>query len=119
MFLADLNSRILWFGNGSEGGANDIAGRLSRDNISTALSRRAALGAAVAVVAAPAIAEECRIGPPEHPHGPNVWMNMDQTELDAAYDQAFYAPLRAQIIARAASNSELTRKRLGPPRREA
>ena len=71
------------------------------------------------MVAAPAIAEECRIGPPEHPHGLNVWMNMDQIELDAAYDQAFYAPLRAQIIARAASNSELTRKRLGPPRREA
>jgi arylformamidase len=96
-----------------------FAGRLSRRHIGQALSRRAVLGTALAVVAAPALAEECHIGPPEHPHGPNVWMNMDQIELDAAYDQAFYAPLRAQIIARAASNSELTRKRLGPPRREA
>jgi len=46
-------------------------------------------------------------------------MDMDQVELDAAYDQSFYAPLRAQILARLASNSELARARLGTPRREA
>ena len=34
---------------------------------------------------------------------------MDQVELDAAYDQIFYAPLQAQIIRRQASNSELER----------
>ena len=45
-------------------------------------------------------------------------MGLDQIELDAAYDQAFYAPLRLQILKRLASNSELTRARLGPPRRE-
>ena len=45
-------------------------------------------------------------------------MGLDQVELDAAYDQAFYAPLRLQILKRLASNSELTRARLGPPRRE-
>jgi arylformamidase len=84
-----------------------------------ALSRRAALAAAAATIAAPALAEECHLGPPEHPQGPSVWMNMDQVELDAAYDQLFYAPLARQNIARAASNSELTRQRLGPPRREA
>ncbi len=95
-----------------------FAGPFSRRHISTALSRRAALGAAVALFAAPAIAEECHIGPPEHPHGPNVWMNMDQIELDAAYDQSFYAPLARQILARAVSNSELVRRRLGPPQRE-
>jgi hypothetical protein len=33
-------------------------------------------------------------------------MDMDQAELDAAHDQAFYAPLRAQIAKRRASNSE-------------
>src|SRR5690348_10606473 len=83
------------------------------------MSRRAALGAAASVIAAPALAEECHLGPPEHPHGPNVWMNMDQVELDAAYDQSFYAPLARQILARAVSNSELARQRLGPPQRQA
>jgi arylformamidase len=53
------------------------------------ITRRAALGGAAAMVAAPAFAEECRIGPPPHAKGPVVWMDMDQVELDAAYDQAF------------------------------
>ena len=44
---------------------------------------------------------------------------MDQVELDAAYDQSYYAPLADQIRARFASNSELVRARLGSPRREA
>jgi len=46
-------------------------------------------------------------------------MDLDQVELDAAYDQIYYAPLQAQIISRLASNSELVRTRLGAPRREA
>jgi hypothetical protein len=69
-------------------------------------TRRAALGGAAAMVAAPAFAEECRIGPPPHEKGPLVWMDMDQVELDAAYDQAFYAPLRLEIIKRLGSTSE-------------
>jgi len=46
-------------------------------------------------------------------------MDMDQVELDAAYDQIFYAPLQAEIIRRLVSNSELARTRLGAPQREA
>jgi len=46
-------------------------------------------------------------------------MNLDQVELDAAYDQSYYAPLGGQILARAESNSELARKRLGLPQRVA
>ena len=88
---------------------------LSRPNI----SRRAVLGAAAAVAATPAFAEECRIGPPLHPQGPSVWLNMDQVELDASYDQSVYAPLGRQVIARCVANSELVRKRLGPPQRVA
>jgi arylformamidase len=68
-------------------------------------TRRAALGGAAAMVAAPALAEECRIGSPPHGKGPLVWMDMDQVELDAAYDQAFYAPLRLEVIKRLASTS--------------
>ncbi|HEY2527715.1 MAG TPA: alpha/beta hydrolase [Xanthobacteraceae bacterium] len=86
---------------------------------SGSVSRRSLVGAAAAMVAAPAVAEQCHIGPPAHPQGPSVWMNMDQVELDAAYDQSFYAPLAQQIIARAASDSELVRQRLGPPQHQA
>jgi arylformamidase len=92
---------------------------LSRRQIGGSVTRRMVLGAAAAVAATPAFAEQCHIGPPAHDHGPNVWMDMDQVELDAAYTQSVYAPLGSQIQARQISNSELTRKRLGPPRREA
>jgi arylformamidase len=46
-------------------------------------------------------------------------MELDQVELDAAYDQAFYAPLARQISRRRAANSELVRARLGAPVRAA
>jgi arylformamidase len=91
---------------------------LSRQNAKS-VTRRAMLGAATALAAAPALALECPIGPPPHPKGPLVWLDMDQVELDAAYDQTFYAPLMGQITARLASNSDLTRQRLGSPQRVA
>jgi arylformamidase len=84
-----------------------------------ALSRRAALAGTAALIAAPAVAEECRIGPPPHEKGPLVWMNMDQIELDAAYDQSAYAPTQRQIQARFRSQSDLTRRILGAPQRVA
>jgi arylformamidase len=46
-------------------------------------------------------------------------MEMDQVELDAAYDQAFYAPLASQISRRRAANAEQVRARLGAPMRAA
>ena len=81
-------------------------------------TRRRALGGAVVTIASPALGEECRLGPPPHPKGPLVWMDMDQVELDAAYDQTFYAPLRMQNINRYASSSEAVRPRIGQPMRE-
>ena len=51
--------------------------------------------------------------------GPLIWLDMDQAELDAAYDQSAYAPNREQILARNATNSEGVRARLGVPRRYA
>jgi arylformamidase len=83
------------------------------------LSRRTVLSATAAAVASPALGEECRIGPPPHEKGARVWMEMDQVELDAAYDQFFYAPLGAQISKRRAANAELVRARLGAPMRVA
>ena len=83
------------------------------------ISRRTMLATGAAMVAAPAVANECRIGVPPHDKGPTVWMNMDQVELDAAYDQSFYAPLARRDVARWAADSELTRKRVGAPMRQA
>ncbi len=51
--------------------------------------------------------------------GPLVWLDMDQQELDDAYDQAVYAPNRDQVIARRIAASERTRAILGPPQRVA
>ena len=48
-----------------------------------------------------------------------VWLDLDQAELDAAYDQSAYAPNREQVLARNATNSDGVRARLGPPRRYA
>jgi arylformamidase len=49
------------------------------------------------------------------PKGPAVWLDLDQAELDAAYDQSVYAPNIQLIQSQYASNSELTRRRLGNP----
>src|SRR5262245_31570848 len=59
----------------------------------------------------------CPLGPPPHAKGPPVWMDMDQVELDAAYDQAFYAPLGGQIQRRVTAASAAVRARLGEPSR--
>src|SRR5258705_8880503 len=103
-----------------------IGNRMQRDQYpkTPKLTRRTMLSTAAAVtMAAPALAAEtasdrCRIGPAPHPKGPLVFMNYDQIELDAAYDQSAYAPLAAQIQARRTTNSEEVRRRLGEPRRE-
>ena len=51
--------------------------------------------------------------------GPIVWLDMDQKELDDAYDQEVYAPNRDQVVARRIANSERTRAILGAPQRVA
>ncbi len=54
---------------------------------------------------------------PTRQKGPIVWLDMDQVELDAAYDQSVYAPNIQQIQNRYASNSDITRSRIGNPKR--
>jgi arylformamidase len=51
--------------------------------------------------------------------GPLVWLDMDQAELDAAYDQSVWAANLQQIVKRYATNSEDVRTRLGAPQRYA
>jgi arylformamidase len=71
--------------------------------------RRAFLaGAAAPLAARSALAE-----------GPKVFRDYDEAALDAAYDQSKYAPNLRQLVRRYATNSELTRARLGAPRRVA
>jgi len=88
---------------------------------STSLSRRVLLGAALGATITPAIAQQaapkCQIGLGPHEKGPLVFGDLDQLELDAAYDQSFYAPLMQQLLARRASNSVLFRKKFGEPER--
>ena len=48
---------------------------------------------------------------------PPVFLGYDQAALDAAYDQAAYAPNREQLIRRRISDSELARLRVGDPER--
>jgi len=51
--------------------------------------------------------------------GPPVFLDYDQSALDAAYDQAAYAPNREQLIQRRIRDSELARRRIGEPERVA
>ena len=44
--------------------------------------------------------------------GPLVFMDYDQAELDAAYDQSVYAPNQRQVTGRYVTNSDGTRERL-------
>jgi len=49
--------------------------------------------------------------------GPIVWLDMDQNELDDAYDQAVYAPNRELVHGRRAEATKRAKTRLGPPLR--
>ena len=91
----------------------------SRRAVLSAAAAGAAVGVAGSARALDAGPPGCLIGPPPHPKGPLVFMDYDQIELDAAYDQSAYAPLGGQIQARRGTNSEEVRRRLGNPERHA
>ncbi len=57
--------------------------------------------------------------PPQRQKGPLVFLDYDQAELDAAYDQAAYQPNIQQLRDRWISNSERARARVGLPLRRA
>src|SRR5262245_15629392 len=76
--------------------------------ISAAAASTAAVAANAAVSAQPPRAK-----------GPRVWLDMDQQELDDAYDQIVYAPNRDQVGKRRVFNSERARAVIGAPERVA
>ena len=101
---------------GLHGTASPRDGRLDR------VSRRRFLGTAVTGTLLATTGSALAQAPPAPPpaaraKGPTVWLDMDQAELDAAYDQSKYAPNLQQIVQRYATNSEAVRARLGAPRR--
>jgi arylformamidase len=75
----------------------------------------AAAGAGALVAMAPALAQHSA----KRAKGPRVWLDMDQAELDDAYDQSVWAPNQRQVTGRYATNSEAVRARLRAPRRYA
>jgi len=89
--------------------------------VRTQSARRDFLGAGAALVgiaaAGPLLAQQPPGTAAVGVKGPRVWLDMDQAELDTAYDQSKYAPNLPQITKRYATNSEAARSRLGAPRR--
>lgn len=81
------------------------------------VTRRSALTAiSAAAVGTPLLAQQ-QLGPPPHEKGPKVFLDYDQVELDAAYDQDAYAHNRRELAERATANSAIARARLGAPTR--
>jgi arylformamidase len=56
---------------------------------------------------------------PTRVKGPPVWLDMDQKELDDAYDQSVYAPNQQLVAKRRALVSKALLERFGPPERVA
>ena len=81
------------------------------------LTRRTMV-AACASAGAVGIADQAsaqRLPAPPRAKGPLVWLDMDQHELDEAYDQRVYAPNQPNITERRTWNSEKAREVLGEP----
>src|SRR5262249_1711335 len=70
-----------------------------------------------ALAAEPAAAQRCPAAPPPRAKGPLVWLDMDQHELDEAYDQSVYAFNQPHITARREERNEIALKVLGKPDR--
>jgi arylformamidase len=92
---------------------------MTKQNTDSLIDRRVVLAGISAGVAAttsgPVFAQQAAA--PAAEKGPLVWLNMDQKELDDAYDQSKYAPNLQQVTKRYASNSIVMRKRVGEPKR--
>jgi arylformamidase len=95
---------------------------MNKKEYRTTLSRRAIVAGAaagtIALASAPASAQRCPPAPARS-KGPLVWMNLDQQDLDEAYDQSVYAFNQRFITERRNERNELMAKVLGKPERVA
>jgi arylformamidase len=87
------------------------------------MTRRQLLGTSVAAATAvaPAFGQALQTylppGEVPKPRGPRVFLDYDQAELDAAYDQARWVTNQAELAKRNAQKSTAVLARLGAPRR--
>jgi len=82
---------------------------------SSKLSRRTVMTGTASILAASSIAASGQ--QPATAKGPAVWLDMDQAQLDDAYNQAKYAPNVQQVVGRYRTNSDAVRARIGEPKR--
>jgi len=94
-----------------------------RHSIDAKLTRRRLVAggaaAAVALASDPAAAQRCPAAPPARPKGAAVWLDLDQQDLDDAYDQNVYAFNFKNIAERRAANNETALAVIGRPERVA
>ncbi len=92
-----------------------------RHPIEVKLTRRGLVSGAAAgsfaLVSGTAMAQRCPAEPPVRVKGPPVWLDLDQEELDDAYDQAVYAFNSPNIAERLAANNEKALSIIGKPER--
>jgi arylformamidase len=84
--------------------------------------RRLVAGAAAgtfALASGPAAAQRCPATPPVRAKGTPVWLDLDQGDLDDAYDQSVYAFNSRNIAERLAANNETALSVIGRPERVA
>jgi arylformamidase len=78
-----------------------------------------AAAATFAAAAEPALAQRCPPTPPARVKGPAVWLDLDQQDLDDAYDQPVYAFNQQNIAERREANNEKVLAIIGKPQRVA
>ena len=88
-------------------------GRTKESERSGGVTRRALLVMAGTVAGQ----AQQKVGPPPHAKGPRVFLDYDQVELDAMYNQVVYAPNAVEVQQRYSSNSDLSRARVAAPQR--
>jgi arylformamidase len=73
----------------------------------------------LALASSPAAAQRCPATPPVRAKGTPVWLDLDQEDLDEAYDQSVYAFNARNIAERRAANNEKALSAIGRPERVA
>jgi len=93
----------------------------NRYRIDGKLTRRGlvagAAAGAFALAGDPAAAQRCPATPPARTKGPAVWLDLDQQDLDDAYDQPVYAFNVKNISERLAANNQKALAVIGKPER--
>jgi arylformamidase len=100
-----------------QGTDHPFAAGVTRRTVFAGAAASAAAAGALAFSPDPASAQRCAGPPPPHVKGPLVWLDMDQQELDDAYDQSVYAFNQPNIAERTRANSEWAQSIIGKPQR--